>query len=389
MSRADEDERVDNDRSTVVDDRPVDYVDLVAEEAEIAAARAEDGDVVVATSVDASLGSAAQVFAGNARFRPIVMFTVWAGCLVLFCGVIATVSLLRSDSGVVSRPAVQAPALLTSGVAPEPVAEPMPCRELNGYAFLDHNGNGVATPSEDPAANVEFTVRDTNGDPLGSISSGADGFFRAKLATSMVVTVEAASLPEGLWPGPRLAGDLGSETVISGPGCSISLGFVWIPVGGLAPVAAVGDQPLEPAAGDGIVRSALRPGADGGVQLHGSVLAETVADRRFTLDDDALADITVTLVGPNGEVVAKTQSGPTGRYGFVGLKPHTAYTVSVDAGDAPLLTRRALGEIPLDATDPVTDVRTGDIGLPYGVWTSCSLETERVGTAYPRSGRCP
>jgi hypothetical protein len=241
------------------------------------------------------------------------MFTVLAACLMVSFGVIAMLAVLQSDGHAAGQHGVEIAPATAIGVAPATVAQRTPCGQVDAQTFSDFNGNGVANVGEGPLEGVTFALRGQGGDLLELASTGADGTIHVDLVVPMLVTIEASSMPEGLWPGPRLAGQLGREVVLAGPDCSVSLGFVRAPADGLVPVAGIAGEELGTVdTAGGVIRSALSPGADGGVQVHGRIWADDLDDRRFTTADEALSGIPITLLDADGEEVAHVLTGTDG-----------------------------------------------------------------------------
>lgn len=336
----------------------------------------EAGDVLVATrtlvEVEQRQAVAAphapQVFASNRRFRPLVLLVAVVGAIAALYGAVSLVAVARSTvrpTGELIRSTMPDQVLAT---APGVATETRPCSGLDGRVYVDADGNGVATANEFGVVDLPLAVRDEAGTVIDVVRSDEDGAFRLDLPGPMVATLEVVALPEGLWPGPRPANALGSEAIVSGPSCTASLGFVWMPDGGQPPRSSVQGAQVEPLPLTTPVRSALIDVVGGGVQIHGRLWAETVDDRRFSLGDEPVRDAVVTLLDAEGALVSEVQVGPGGEYTFMGLDPHKIYEVVVAAAGRELVAARAMGSLPLTTTEPRTTLRTGSIGLPlWGV----------------------
>lgn len=352
----------DESRTVRAEDQQISVVDI---ELDPGGSSGVDIDIVVLPDVESERPVAApepQVFASNARFRPIVMAIALAVTVAFLYGLAATVSLFRGSPGSGSSLALAPAPMRVIGQTPG-LLEHAPCRVAGGRAFVDHDGNGARSANEAFIADVALAVRGGDGQLLGVVTTDADGAWSLALPEATRPSVELLYPPEGLWPGPRLGSQLGTAATIAGPGCSLDLGFVWIPVGGAVPSVAHGAGGAAPAAGAAM--SALLPGSDSGVQVHGRAWVDSDSDGRFSVTDRAVAGMRITVYDADDMAIATVMTGPTGLYSVLNLDPRTRYSVGVDT-DHEVRSGRVMGGLPFEVPDARVHVATGDIGLT--VW---------------------
>lgn len=320
----------------------------------------------------------ARVFAANVRFRPIVVALVLAGAVVAAYGAVATVALLRGEPpGSTILEVIDDPAPAVVAFAPEGATDLAACSQVEVFAFFDTNGNAAQGDAEDGQPGVRFSVRGSDGILLAEMETGPTGMARFDLPTPDVVAVEAIALPSGMWPGPRAAADAGAATLISAPTCSASLGFVWVPVDGVTP--AIADPGTLPPFDGADVKTALLPGVDGGVQLHGRAWVDTDGDGYLAAAEPAMPGVTVVVRDEAGEIVAQVDTGDDGRYSFINLRPRRRYVVAMSEGsDRPVAARAATARV-FDYPPDGIVIDTGDIGL--SVWGVDFAYPSQAGTS--------
>ncbi len=171
---------------------------------------------------------------------------------------------------------------------------------LAGSVFHDVNDNGVLEPAEAPIANVVIELRDGTGALVGTTTTNSDGAYEFQGLPVGVYSV-IQSQPAGWMDGGDAAGTVAGER-------------------------------RGVAGNDRIDNITLRPGETGVDFNFGEIKMASIAgfvhtdpNRNCIYDngDSPLANVTVELVGVDGNVLATQQTGGDGSYLFDGLRPGT------------------------------------------------------------------
>lgn len=287
-----------------------------------------------------------EVFAGAARYRPVVVAAVVAAAIVVAYGVVVFASLLIDGISPGTSPIGSARPERNVVASRGSSAEPGRCTEVSGRVFVDGDGNAIADPW-DPGHDyrgIEVLVETDTG-VSRRVPVRADGSWSLAFDGPVAATVQVLDLAvladSGLWPGPRLLDEAGESPVV-GATCSLDLGLVWKPDGAGAPwVGPVGAiAPADrPVADPGAEASGWRAG----IQVHGRVWFDADGDGRFGPSEQGVAGATITLVREDGSIAAIAATGTDGTYALSNLRPMSTYTVVVTV-DGAVTVARAMGE---------------------------------------------
>ncbi len=298
----------------------------------------------------------AQVFAGAATYRPITMAVLIAAAVIASYGVYAIVSLLVPGDATEPRRLTSPPVARIVGAVAE-TAPATSCPQVSVSTFLDVDGNGRQGPEEAPISGVTVVANATSGPVTGRTAS--NGQVEIALAGDPA-TLALVDMPHGLWPGPRLPNHAGESVGLS-EDCGAALGFVWIPVGAVLPVAFI-SGPATP----GVVPDEVPPAVEArsGVQVQGRVWSDADGDGVFGPGDRGIGGVLLELIDDEERVLAAVTTRPGGTYSFANLAPHTVQGVRSRAFPAETMVR-AMG---VQHEDPAQTgwFRTGDAG--FSVW---------------------
>ena len=175
--------------------------------------------------------------------------------------------------------------------------------ELEGYAYVDSDNDGIKAAGEAGIAGVTLNLLDSSGTVVATTTTDDAGhyeFKNLKVGDYSIVEVQ----PDGYYDGLDTAGSLGG-TSHNPNGDSIT------------------DIQGAPAAvGVNYNFGELLPGS-----ISGHVHAETNGDCIQQPGEPSLAGVTIYLLDANGNRIASTTTDADGRYTFDNLKPFETYGV--------------------------------------------------------------
>ena len=288
------------------------------------------------------------VFAGAARYRPVIVGLVLALAIATLYGVVGVGSILfegASPDRIVVQGGVIDRTVVGSSGSSSRIGS---CTSVSGSVFADSDANGIRNPW-DPTLDVgevDLVVRGTDGF-VRRISTAGDGSYRLDLPATMPVTVAladpAALAWTGLWQGPRTLGHAG-EAVAADLSCRADIGMWWLPETAPEPrlfdpfaVAGSSDPEAFPDEGAGAL-----------VQVHGRIWFDTDRDGRHAPDEPARAGVVLELLDDAGAVVATATTGDDGLYAFANLSAYSLYTLRVTGDDDPVVVRFLGRSVPVD-----------------------------------------
>ncbi len=279
----------------------------------------------------------AQVFAGAAVYRPVVVSLVVAVAIVVGYGVVVLGSLFFDGVSPDTSPFDSALPDRTIVASRGSVTEPGQCSEVSGSVFVDGDGNAIADPwdPEHDYRGIEVDVETATGISR-RLPVAADGSWTLTLDQPAVTSVAVVGLADlataGLWPGPRLLDEAGEAPTI-GETCTLDLGMIWKPAGAPAPWVGPADA-VAPVIGAEVAADAAPSGWRAGIQVHGRIGNDLDGDGRVGPAEPGVEGATIELRREDGSLAGTAVTGADGAYALANLRPTAIYTVSVTADDS-------------------------------------------------------
>ncbi len=181
------------------------------------------------------------------------------------------------------------------------VPQPQPA-QLSGHVYFDHNCNCVFDTGDTPISGVTITLKDANGNVVGTTTTDANGFYSFTNLAPGSYRVEETQ-PPNLVDGCDHPGTTGGTV---GPNQGIGTDFI----------TAI---PL--AAGDNSQNNDFFECAP--AQLSGHVYFDRNCNCVFDSGDMPIPGVTLTLRDASGNVVGTTTTDSNGFYSFTNLMPGT------------------------------------------------------------------